>query len=69
MELCSDSNTKALPNSFLWYLKAAMQNHIIAQYNLGVCYENGIEIEKDLAEAFFWYLKAGMIGLISNEGD
>jgi TPR repeat protein len=25
-----------------WYLKAAEQNYAVAQYNLGVCYEQGV---------------------------
>ena len=31
-----------------------------AQYNLGVCYSNGIGVVKDEAEAVKWYRKAAV---------
>ena len=41
-----------------WYRKAAEQNFAEAQYNLGVCYDNGQGVAKDYAEAVKWYRKA-----------
>ena len=41
-----------------WYRKAAEQNDAKAQYNLGVCYDNGQGVAKDEVEAVKWYRKA-----------
>ena len=45
-----------------WYRKAAEQGHAAAQYNLGVCYRNGIGISTDESEAVKWYRKAAEQG-------
>ena len=42
-----------------WYEKAANQGNAPAQYNLGVCYENGRGVKKDLKKAKFWIEKSG----------
>jgi len=41
-----------------WYRKAAEQNFAQAQFNLGVCYSEGLGVAKDEAEAVKWYRKA-----------
>ncbi|KAG0052478.1 hypothetical protein BGZ90_006473 [Linnemannia elongata] len=41
-----------------WYLKAAKQGHLEAQWAIGNLYENGLERPVDLNKAFEWYLKA-----------
>jgi TPR repeat protein len=41
-----------------WYRKAAEQNVAEAQYNLGVCYDKGQGVAKDLVEAVKWWRKA-----------
>ena len=41
-----------------WYRKAAEQNYALAQYNLGVCCDEGQGVTKDEAEAMNWYRKA-----------
>jgi TPR repeat protein len=41
-----------------WYRKAADQGYAAAQYNLGVCYDNGGGVVQDKAEAVKWYRKA-----------
>src|ERR1039457_2797619 len=41
-----------------WYRKAAEQNLAAAQYNLGVCYEQGKAATKNEAAAVVWYRKA-----------
>ena len=42
----------------MWYRKAAEQGFAPAQYNLGVCYEQGKGAAKDEAAAVIWYRKA-----------
>jgi soluble lytic murein transglycosylase-like protein len=43
-----------------WYIKAAEQGHVNAQYKLGSLYldGDGKEVPQDLKQAFFWYTKA-----------
>ena len=45
------------------YRAAAEQGYAEAQYNLGVCYENGYGVTKDLTQAVYWYKKAAGQGL------
>ena len=45
------------------YRKAAEQGNAKAQYNLGVCYENGYGVEKNYFKAVKWYRKAAEQGL------
>ena len=46
-----------------WYEKAANQGNAPAQYNLGVCYENGQGVVQNHEKAVYWYEKA------ANQGD
>lgn len=41
-----------------WYKQAALQGHILAQYNLGHQYLTGLGVERDEANAMQWWLKA-----------
>ena len=41
-----------------WYLQAADQGHINAQFNLGVMYENREGVAENPVEAATWYRKA-----------
>ena len=41
---------------------AAEQGHADAQYNLGVCLDNGEGVTEDKAEAVSWYRKAAEQG-------
>ena len=45
------------------YELAAVQDHVMAQNNLGVMYEQGRGVERDEALAAQWYLKAAQQGL------
>jgi len=45
-------------NAVRYFRKAAEQGDAPAQNNLGVCYENGKGVEKDVYEAVKWYRKA-----------
>ncbi len=49
---------KDLVEAAKWFRKSAEQNYAKAQYNLGVCYDNGQAVAKDQAEAAKWYRKA-----------
>jgi hypothetical protein len=40
------------------YLEAANQNNYQAQINLGLCYEKGLGVKKNMQEAGRWYKKA-----------
>ena len=48
---------KDYPTAVKLYLMAAEQNCSDAAYDLGLCYENGWGVNKDLAEAMKWYRK------------
>ena len=45
-----------------WFTKAAEQGDADAQCNLGMCYEDGDGVEKDLQKAIEWYTKAANQG-------
>ena len=45
-----------------WWRKAAEQGDVRAQNNLGVRYENGQGVGKDINEAVKWYRKAAEQG-------
>ncbi|CAM3976596.1 tetratricopeptide repeat protein [Psychrobacter arenosus] len=49
---------KDMSKAFKWYRKAAEQDYVQAQYNLGVMYEHGKGVRKDKAKALEWYSKA-----------
>ncbi len=51
-------------NALKCFKKAADQGDAEAQYGLGVCYENGYGVSKDLQEAVKWYNKAAKHGLV-----
>ncbi|KAJ3042561.1 hypothetical protein HDV00_007095 [Rhizophlyctis rosea] len=59
--LGTDGETNAVAAA-TWYRKAARQGHIISQHNIGVCYENGLGVEKNEKEAVNWYRKAAEQG-------
>ena len=45
-----------------WYRKAAAQKNARAQYKIGLFYEQGWAVPKDLNEALTWYKKAAAQG-------
>ena len=47
-----------------WYLKAAEQGMLDAQYNLGVMYSNGQGVPQDYKQAAAWYLAASEQGAV-----
>ena len=46
------------------FKKAAEKGSATAQYNLGVCYYNGIDVNVNYEEAFKWYLMAAEQGVV-----
>jgi TPR repeat protein len=50
------------PEAVAWLRKAALRGHAEAQAQLGVCYQQGFGIEKDLAQAFAWFRRAAEQG-------
>jgi TPR repeat protein len=44
--------------AFEWYLKAATQKHPQSQYEVALCYENGIGVEKNIEKAYIYYYYA-----------
>jgi TPR repeat protein len=45
-----------------WYLKAANQNHALAQFNLGVMYGRGQGVPRDEQRSLMWIRKAAHLG-------
>ena len=45
-----------------WYLKAADQNHPLAQFNLGMMYAAGHGVPRDTAKSMEWMQKAADLG-------
>lgn len=45
-----------------WYKKAGEQDHAEAQYNVGLFYENGYGVTKNINNALEWYKKAARNG-------
>mgnify|MGYP001972279457 CR=1 FL=1 len=48
--------------AFEWFTKAAAQGDSDAKYNLGMCYEYGEGVTKDIPKAIKWYTKAAKQG-------
>jgi TPR repeat protein len=45
-----------------WYLKAAHQNHAMAQFNLGIMYGSGQGVTRDQAQSMKWLLSSAQLG-------
>ncbi|MDF9829487.1 AarF/UbiB family protein [Parabacteroides sp. PF5-6] len=58
-QLLEDSNPQ---EAIKWYKKAAGQGYSTAQIQLGLCYANGIGVDKDEQKAVVWYTKAAEQG-------
>lgn len=46
-----------------WFEKAALKNEPHALFNLGICYERGLGVEKDMKKALDYYRQAADLGL------
>ncbi len=59
---------KNYEQAVLWYQKAAEENHPVAQYCLGLCYENGYGVTQDHVKAVSWFQKAAEQGIATAQG-
>ena len=50
---------------FQWYTKAADQGVLMAQYNLGLCYQNGTGVAQDYEQAVRLYTPLAKRGFAS----
>ena len=50
--------------AFQWYRKAAVKGNGAAQFNLGLCYDQGLGVQPNKFEAFVWYQRAAQAGII-----
>ena len=50
--------------AFQWYQKAALKESGAAQFNLAICYDQGLGVKTNKFEAFKWYQKAARKGVI-----
>ena len=48
----------------IWYAKAAEQDYVEAQYDLGYCYYNGFGVGHDFVQAVNWWKKAAEKGYV-----
>ena len=58
----SDSFIKDYALAVKWYSKSAEQNYIDAQIQLGICFAQGLGVEKNEDKAHEWWLKAAEQG-------
>ena len=56
---------KDFETGLIWLKKSAKQNNVEAQYNLGIFFEKGYGLQKDLNKAKEWYRLAANQGLES----
>ena len=57
--VCASNKEAAdFPHAIEWYLKAAEQNHILAQFNLGIMYANGQGVVPNESQAEIWFDRA-----------
>lgn len=45
-----------------YYMRAADAGHVMAMVRIGMIYENGYDVERDLVKALSWYRKAAGLG-------
>jgi TPR repeat protein len=59
---CIHHDKEQYDEAFKWYMKAANQGFTDAEINLGIYYEDGLGVEKNIPEAIKWYAKAAEKG-------
>lgn len=65
MELRSEVENASPDKAFYWLLKAAIQEHPSAMFNVGVAYWNGTGIKQDREQAVYWWEQSAQAGVIS----
>ena len=55
-----EQNKKQYQKAFDWFMVAARKNHTEACYYVGLYYQNGLGVKKDLKQAVIWYEKAAL---------
>jgi hypothetical protein len=45
-------------DAIYWYTRSALQGEPTAYWSLGLCFADGIGVQKDLVEAYFWLVLA-----------
>ena len=50
--------------AFKWHTKSAAQGYANAEINLGIFYEDGLGVTKDISKAIEWYTKAAEKGVV-----
>jgi TPR repeat protein len=58
-------NNKDITKAFAWFYKAALENYVDAQYQVGYFYDEGLGVPQDYKLAMEWYQKAADNGNIS----
>jgi uncharacterized protein len=55
-----EKDSKHPLKAFEWFMIAAKQNHTESEYYVGLYFQNGKGVEKDIDQAIFWFEKAAM---------
>ena len=55
---------KDIYTAFQWYYSAALKGNGPAQFNVALCYDQGLGVETNKLEALTWYQKAAKSGVI-----
>lgn len=58
------TTSKNYEKAYYWFLKAAEQNDVDAQLNIGNMYESGIGVEVNKEKSIYWYKKAAENGSV-----
>jgi TPR repeat protein len=58
----SSGNESDYAEAAQWYVKAAEQNHALAQFNLGIMYSKGQGVDRDKTVSQTWMSKAAALG-------
>ena len=61
--------SKNINKGIKYISKAADSGNAVAQYLIGVCYDNGIGVEEDIELAIDWYRKAAEQGVVEAQYD
>ena len=54
---------ESLREAFVWLIRSAQQGYALAQHHLAYMYEEGIEVDENIAIAISYYARAAEKGL------